>query len=373
LVLHLTFLSWRIHPVITVAEPTRVAPGRVVQVLSAFLWIALSGVSGVAEAQQVTATLSPGPSDRLLDRDYRVAVTWLTMPANQGAGDFARKLSFGGRDRYYEVHVPPGYTRDKHFPLVLVLHGGGGYPSLMRYVTRMDEVSNRHGFIVVYPAGTGIRFDRLLYWNSGPVRKDPTFRAVDDVAFIAYVLDDIGRYFSLDSRRVYATGISNGAQMSFRLGAELSDRITAIGPVCGDRRIGEFFAAPPRAMPVIVFHGKKDTFLPFGGGPTPSTWPYAVVRRQPVPETIKGWVAQAGGNPQSVAESRTGQAVRYHYPPVKPGGVETEFWVLEDGGHTWPGGQEAKIAQLLGTGKVNQDISASEVMWQFFERYRLSP
>jgi polyhydroxybutyrate depolymerase len=253
-----------------------------------------------------------------------------------------------------------------------VLHGGGGYPSVMRWVSRMDEVAERQGFIVVYPAGTGPAYDRNLHWNSGAVRRDPRFRDVDDVGFVAAALDDAAKYFSVDRDRVYASGISNGGQMAFRLGAELSDPIAAVGSVCGDRTLGQFFPPPPRPVPVIAFHGRRDRFLPFGGGRTPLYFPFAVVDRPPVVETIAGWVRAAGGQSDVVEISHKGQATLYHYPPVDKAGTDVDFWALEDGGHTWPGGRDTPLTQLLGTGVVNQDISASELMWAFFARHRLT-
>ncbi|MGH8551131.1 MAG: alpha/beta hydrolase family esterase [Methylococcales bacterium] len=322
--------------------------------------------------------MSPGPSGGFLDRDYRLPIVWLESRGQYSdPGDYARLLTFGGRKRFYEVHIPPQYRvnkgKDNQYPLVLALHGGGGNPGVIRYETRMNDVSDRTGFIVVYPAGTGVgSYDRILYWNSGPLHKDASQRDVDDVQFIARVLDDVSAFFSIDPSRIYATGLSNGAQMSFRLASELSDRISAIGPVAGDRTIGQFFGAPPRPFPVIAFHGKQDTYLSFNGG-EPTKTAFEALSRIPVAETIKGWVIQAGGSPDKPEITTKGHAVRYHYEPKSSQGTEVDFWVLEDGGHTWPGGQTTKIEAFAGVGHINQDIFASEVMWEFFQRHRLPP
>ncbi|MGH8549573.1 MAG: alpha/beta hydrolase family esterase [Methylococcales bacterium] len=193
-------------------------------------------------------------------------------------------------------------------PVMFVLHGGGGLPGVVRYQTSMNDVADKYGFIFVYPAAiSSVYIDRLLYWNSGPLRKDIRVRNVDDVGFISKVLTEVSTIFLTDEDRVYSTGLSNGAQMTFRLAAELSDRIAAIAPVSGDRTIGQFFAAPPQPVPVIYFHGILDTYLPFYGGlPAKSV----SVFEAPVEDTMEGWIAQAGGDVNYAGISNTGYAVR---------------------------------------------------------------
>jgi polyhydroxybutyrate depolymerase len=316
--------------------------------------------------------ISPGPDGTLIGADYRLPLLWLNSPGKHLAGDYGRWLRFDNRRRFYELHIPPQYRRGKKLPVLMVLHGGGGNPSIARFGSRMNEVSDKHGFIVLYPAGTGSdEIDRHLFWNSGPKRKDEELRDVNDVAFIAFVLDDLEKYFDVDKKRIYSTGLSNGAQMSFRLAAELSNRIAAAAPVSGDRTIGMFFSAPPRPVPVIYFHGTKDTYLGFEGGDTPSGSAFVNVVRPSVTETMVGWVKQAGGNPTHFENKRIGKALRYHYPPKDKKGVEVDYWVIEEGGHTWPGGRATKVETILGVGAINTDISASEVMWEFLKRQSL--
>jgi polyhydroxybutyrate depolymerase len=87
---------------------------------------------------------------------------------------------------------------------------------------------------------------------------------VDDVEFTRRLLDDIARDVRIDPKRVYATGMSNGAIMSYRLASELSDRIAAIAPVSGP--MGTPTCKPSRPVPVIHFHGTDDENAPFKGG-----------------------------------------------------------------------------------------------------------
>jgi polyhydroxybutyrate depolymerase len=96
------------------------------------------------------------------------------------------------------------------------------------------------------------------------------------------LLDDLARVVKVDQKRVYACGMSNGAMMCYRLAAELSERIAAITPVAGTIAIE--VSKPKRPVPVLHFHGTRDTFVPFkmSKGKTPS-----VLKLKGVEESIQ--------------------------------------------------------------------------------------
>ena len=333
-----------------------------------------------AGAPKGEAGLSPGPAGVLTGVDHRVRLTWLTEPGNYapgsyGPGNYGRRISFGDRKRYYEIHVPPTYKPGVPAPVVLVLHGGGGYATLMRYISGMDAISDKEGFLVVYPAATSpTRTDRLLFWNVGHPMKNSRQAKVDDVGYLSAVLDDLPKYFSVDARRVYATGISNGSMMCYRLAAELSDRIAAIGPIAGQRGVDEFARPPARAVPVIHFHGLKDSWALYGGGPS---WggrqvggsvfkPYRV---QSVEKAIQTWVKRNGcARKPKITQVGQARCLRFSGGPDN---AEIVLWVLADGGHTWPGGKATRFSIRKGVGTINRDISASKAMWEFFKRHAL--
>lgn len=315
--------------------------------------------------------MSPGPAGGLVDRDYRVPVLWINEPGQYGPGDYARWLDVGGRERYYTAHVPPQYRPDQPTPVVLALHGGGGNPDVIRYQTGLDVTADRNGFIVVYPAATSPAFsDRLLFWNAGVPAKNRRQRNVDDVAFIGAVLDDLARHFNIDPKRVYATGISNGAHMSFMLAGKLSDRIAAIAPIAGQRGVGQYAPVPPRPIPLILFHGERDTWSPFGGGmSSPDRSGFEQYQFLPVPDVISGWVKHNGCAAEP-RESRVGNATRVDYGGCQQN-ADVVLWRLSDGGHTWPGGRVTKVEQRGGVGHVNTDINASQELWDFFKAHSL--
>ena len=283
---------------------------------------------------------------------------------SSGAGDYRRFILFCGRRRFYDLHIPQKYDERKATPVVLVFHGGGGNPVQQRNDSQMDGVADKYGFIVVYPAGTGKLEDRFLTFNSGDGFGYAKENNIDDVGFTRSLLDDVETLFHIDKSRVYATGFSNGAFMCYRLAFELSDRIAAFAPVSGVLGVQTSTYKLSSPVSIIHFHGLKDPNVAYYGGVGPKA--FEGIPRLSVPETIQFWVDHNGCPKEPLKGTRTGKAVCTRYAPGKEGS-EVILWTLEDGGHTWPGGKSSLPEKQVG--KVNTDISAQELMWQFFEAH----
>ena len=343
-------------------------------------------VSFLAGLLSLYAAISPEAGCRadagLRGKDVRTQVEWISDSEGRdqgfvrGPGDYGRRLTWDGRSRFYEVHVPAGYTKAKPMPAVLVFHGGGGDPGTVRYESAMDETADREHFIVVYPAGTNKRLflkNRLLLWNDGRPFKNGSYSEVDDVAYVAALLDDLAGLFNIDRARVYACGFSNGAQFTFRLAKRLSDRVAAIAVVAGQRAAKDSFdPEPSRPIAVMQFAGLQDSFAPYEGGSGPSGARIEAVS-PPVKEAVESWVGFNRCPPEPVEVKRIGRAVMNRYGPCQSG-TEVVLWTVEDGGHSWPGGRTFPGVELLGLGKlgnVNRDIHASELMWEFFKKHPL--
>jgi polyhydroxybutyrate depolymerase len=192
-------------------------------------------------------------------------------PAPLGPGDHTRSLTVGGLKRTYLVHVPKPYTDKKALPVVLVFHGGGSNAKQWARFCGLNDQADKAGFIAVYPNGTGKKVEgyeeEVLGWNGGPRQPggdNPVLSKVDDVAFTKALLDDLAEVVKVDPKRVYATGMSMGAIMVYRLASELSDRIAAIAPIAGP--MGTEKCRPRRPVSVIHFHGTDDEAVPFKGG-----------------------------------------------------------------------------------------------------------
>jgi polyhydroxybutyrate depolymerase len=275
-------------------------------------------------------------------------------------GDHVRSLKIGDHSRSYSVHVPPSYDARRPTPVVLAFHSAAMNGAAMARFCGLDEKADRSGFIVVYPDGTGST-PLFRYWDAGGVRGRPS----DDVGDVAKLLDDLATVVHVDPGRVYATGMSNGAMMCYRLAAELSGRIAAIAPVAGTMAIET--CRPRRPVPVLHFHGTKDGLVLFGGPDerTPKNLKFLSVE-----DTIRAW-AKVNECPETPVlagmpdRAEDGTQVRVEtYGPGKDGS-EVILYVIEGGGHTWPG-REPRLPFL---GRSTKDISANDLIWDFFQRH----
>lgn len=275
-------------------------------------------------------------------------------------------LKHGGRERRYLVHVPKGYDPSKRYPVVLAFHGGAARPEAQRIQSRLNEVSDRHGFLVVYPAGTGL-LAKFLTFNAGTCCGYAVRRRVDDVGFVRQLLGDLPHQYSVDSQRVYATGMSNGAMMCYRLACELSDRIAAIAPVAGTMAVSG--PKPRRPVPVMHFHGRKDNNVPFGGGVGTNS-----LQRRPhqsVEATLSWWVKVNGCEAKPARVQKHDDYICTKYAPgTGKTGAPVVLYELLEGGHTWPGGVD--VSAHLGTGKMVTTVDASTLMWHFFKQHKLA-
>jgi len=290
--------------------------------------------------------------------------------ANPLSQDVDYRVEHDGRKRYYSVHFPNGYDRRTPLPVVMVLHGGGGDADVTRVQTRMDEVADQFGFLAVYPEGTGHLRHKLLTWNAGLCCGYAVRKRVDDVGYIAAMLEDLAYRVPIDRQRVYVTGMSNGAMMNYRLGCELSDRIAAIGAVSG--AMGVDGPRPQRPMPIIHFHGLLDRNAPYRGGVGANA--VSPINHRSVEDTIRWWCAVNGcdyDNPQVTRQRE--YTVKIYTPP----GVSFDqapapivLYELLEGGHTWPGGVD--VTERFNTGKLVRAVDASAISWDFFRRFSLA-
>jgi polyhydroxybutyrate depolymerase len=281
--------------------------------------------------------------------------------------DSTRTIDVDHRARTYLVHVPPSSDAHTPLPVVLVLHGGLSNAEAAVRFTGLNEKADQAGFLAVYPNGTG-RLPRALTWNAGNCCGYAEREGVDDVAFVRALLDDLATHFAVDRTRVYATGISNGGIMAYRLAAELSDRIAAIASISGP--IGTTAIHPSRPVSILHFHGTADEFAPFAGGSGRKS--LSSIHFHSVAESIAAWVKADGcaAAPQvSALPSVPGDDTRVRSETYAPctDGAEVVLYVVEGGGHAWPG-RQPRIG-FLGTSTMS--VSANDRMWEFFTKHPL--
>ena len=281
------------------------------------------------------------------------------------ASETNRFIDVGGLTRSYMVRGPKHGDTSAPLPVVLALHGATMNGPAMAWFTDLNRKADQAGFIAVYPNGTGKR--SALYWNGGNCCGPALENNVDDVAFIDALLNDLMRAYPVDAKRVFATGMSNGAMMAYRLAAELSERIAVIAPVAGclATEIGRL----KRPVSVVHFHGTNDEFVPFRGGKGARS--SSGISHCSVDDSILAWVKANGcsASPNIDMLSKEGDeftVIRKTYGPGNEG-AEVVLVAIEGGGHTWPGKKPSSA--ILGKSALN--ISANDLMWEFFEKHRL--
>lgn len=177
------------------------------------------------------------------------------------------RMVSSGEEREYLLHVPDAYGGADPVPLVISLHAGATWPAHQMNLTRWNRLADEEGFIVVYPAGTGLPGLRPVgarMWYTF----DPGARLQRDVTFIAELIDTLRARYNIDPDRIYANGMSNGGGMAFVLSCTLSDPIAAVGLVAAAQALPPDWCTGERPVPVIAFHGTADPIARYGGGPS---------------------------------------------------------------------------------------------------------
>jgi polyhydroxybutyrate depolymerase len=267
------------------------------------------------------------------------------------SGDLDWKISSDKVDRTVHVHVPKSYVATTGTPVVMSFHGYTSNGSQQDILARMSEKADKAGFIAVHPEGTGT----TPSWNAGACCGDAASTAIDDIAFVGKIIDELELKLCVDPHRIYATGMSNGGFLSHRIACELSTRVAAVAPVAGVLAIPT--CLPARPVPIFQFHGTADGLVAYNGNPGlgfPS-----------VPQTMAAWAARNGCGKTARETVKKGDVTCLTYDGCKAG-AEVSLCTVMNGGHTWPGGTPVPTL-----GYTTMDIVATDAMWDFFVKHPL--
>lgn len=259
-------------------------------------------------------------------------------PLVDPAADEVHEVSVRGQTRSFLISTPGG---SDPLPLVVALHGIIEGAEVHSRHTELGAFGARHGFVTVFPQGRG----EPVSWDASTDGENP------DVAFVEKVVDAVAARRCIDEARVYATGLSNGAMLASALACVSADRFAAIAPVAG--LVAPEPCEPTRPVPVLTTHGTADPVLPFdefvGGG---------------VDEQVSTWASRNGCAPDPT-ETRVGTAVT-HRSYDCPDGAQVTLYVVEGGGHTWPGSEFSSTIESV-TGPVTFEIDWNVLLWEFFQ------
>lgn len=285
----------------------------------------------------------------------------LCLPAAWSA-DVSASLQSGGITRSYEMHIPDRPSPAGGWPVVLAFHGGGQRGAGVIRLMRLNPLADAQGFMVAYPDG----LDR--HWNDGRT----TIKSKgDDVGFVAALLDDIGQHYSVDTKRIFAVGISNGAAFTERLGCDLSRRIRAVAAVSGTMPADIAGRChPSHPVSVLQIAGTADPIMPYDGGVVKTVFGMGEGGTVlSVTDTVQLWARLKGCATTAIAVSlppvspADGTSVtRQFFQGCRDGGTVRLLTII-GGGHAWPGGP-ALLPRLLG--RTSNQLDASQAIVDFF-------
>jgi len=275
------------------------------------------------------------------------------------------KYSFtcNGEDRVYYLHKPSSFDKNKSYPLVIALHGLGGNGERTSAFTGFNKLSDKEGFIVVYPDGYIVK-------RGGKEIRCWRLEIDDDIKFISSLIDKVSKDYKIDGKRVYATGISNGGMMCYVLSAKLPDKLAATASLVSSLSNSQLEKLPEsKPLPLIIMNGTDDPIVPYKGG---SIKLFGLKLGQVVSteELVKYFIKRNNCSTTPVVtyekdkDPNDGTRVRKELYSSSTN-TEVILYTIEGGGHSWPGTLKGKEKN----GKTSRDINASEVIWEFFKKH----
>jgi polyhydroxybutyrate depolymerase len=356
------------------------------------------------------------PRSRLRQECVAACLAGMLFALPSLAQDVQEKVDVNDLPRTYVVHLPRGYDSKQHYPVVVLLPGQNQQPDDMQRLTHFDQfVADKVGIIAVYPSATHGR------WNIGVHQEQPAMaprrgyghrggyggggggypgggggypgggggypgggqsggqnpdesrnrpEPADDVAFLNQMLDQLALKYSVDSHRIYATGLGDGGFMALRMGCDMADRVAAVAPV-GASLPKTMICLPARPVSALFLSGTEDPIVPYGGG-TYKPGQFHVLSAE---DSAKTWAkfdrcdekpAQAKVQPlqKGEKESKTFTFSDCH------DNAQVVLYAVKDGGNTWPGGQQYMSEKEVG--KTSNALNANETIWSFLSTKKIA-
>jgi len=239
-------------------------------------------------------------------------------------------IKVGTKNRKYRLYVPNN-VKDST-ALVFCLHGTGG--SSDNKQPSFDAIANTEGIIVVYGHGENVKFPffgnmELPGWSG-------------DIDYILAIIEDVASKYTIDRKRIYCCGFSNGGMMTYTVANLLADKFAAFASISG-YPINEFHLHHTgyRPVPFLHIHGTNDD----------------LVKTAYVTKIIDNMVARNGCNPVPETKTVSGKYTKKIYAAGE-GGFPIVFYSMNGMGHS---------PETSNT----EDGNASKTMWNFMKQYTL--
>jgi polyhydroxybutyrate depolymerase len=283
-----------------------------------------------------------------------------------------KTIKIDGVKRTYYMYRPEEAKADRKFPLVLILHGGGGNPLQVAKHTQFQALAEKYGFVVIFPEGLN------KHWNDGRKIKahEKQDREISDIKFIRQLIKETVTNNNIDPRNIFAAGISNGGFMCQRLAVEASDIFAAVVSVAASLQERWKDTKPAGKISIMLINGTADPLVPYNGGTVSIKFPLLgiTLKRGKIistDKTIEYWlknnalkVTPAITNLKDIDPKDGCHAVRYDWQ-TKALRPKVVLIKVINGGHTWPGKKRNLSKRRVS--KICQDFDASETIWRFFD------
>lgn len=246
-----------------------------------------------------------------------------------GSGGMPDQYQFGG-DRPVFLNVPSTYDNSVPTPLLVVLHGFGANAYTQLAYTKLDQLVEEQGILMVAPEGTTDQ-DGKQFWNATDACCDFYDTGVDDVAYISGLIEEISSVWNVDPSRVYIFGHSNGGYMAYRMACDRADLISAIVSLAGATYLDTTACDPSADVSVLQIHGTADAMVPYDGG----TYAPGAIRSTEIWAGYDGCTGQLSDNDRMLDLDTTlaGDETTVQSWGGCPSGTGVELWTIDGGGH----------------------------------------
>ena len=243
--------------------------------------------------------------------------------------------------RQYIVHLPLNYNISKNYPLLVALHGGTGNAKQFESQSGFDNVADQNGFIVVYPDGLGLFEFSFHIWNSGYITPSLD-NGVNDVNFLHALIFHLESTYPLNTSRIYMTGHSNGAMMTYRMASEYPQLFAGVASVAGSIGGKETPDSPLYTIPgpngsvnIIEIHGLQDTNVLYNGGYSQTGYNAGQRYDDSVNQTISFWMTNNNCSTSPTIQNSTDNTISLKSYTGGVNNTRVELVTVTNQNHFW--------------------------------------